>query len=150
MKVKELMTRDLTAAEPTMTVRELIELFYRSGLSSVPVVNEEGRIVGIISERDIIEGALPGYFEVLYGITDMNHLSQKLREIENDRIEFYMTPEVVTVEEDEDDLVAADLMIRKNVKSLPVVNKDGIFVGVLRRIDLLKDRSCRSCPALYS
>jgi len=65
MKVKELMTRDLTAAEPTMTVRELIELFYRSGLSSVPVVNEEGRIVGIISERDIIEGALPGYFEVL-------------------------------------------------------------------------------------
>jgi CBS domain-containing protein len=139
MKVKELMTRDLTAAEPTMTVRELIELFYRSGLSSVPVVNEEGRIVGIISERDIIEGALPGYFEVLYGITDMNHLSQKLREIENDRIEFYMTPEVVTVEEDEDDLVAADLMIRKNVKSLPVVNKDGIFVGVLRRIDLLKD-----------
>jgi CBS domain-containing protein len=139
MKVKELMTRDLTAAELTMTVRELIELFYRSGLSSVPVVNEEGRIVGIISERDIIEGALPGYFEVLYGITDMNHLSQKLREIENDRIEFYMTPEVVTVEEDEDDLVAADLMIRKNVKSLPVVNKDGIFVGVLRRIDLLKD-----------
>jgi CBS domain-containing protein len=139
MKVKELMTRDLTAAEPTMTVRELIELFYRSGLSSVPVVNEEGRIVGIISERDIIEGALPGYFEVLYGITDMNHLSQKLREIENDRIEFYMTPEVVTVEEDEEDLVAADLMIRKNVKSLPVVNKDGIFVGVLRRIDLLKD-----------
>jgi CBS domain-containing protein len=139
MKVKELMTRDLTAAEPTMTVRELIELFYRSGLSSVPVVNEEGRIVGIISERDIIEGALPGYFEVLHGITDMNHLSQKLREIENDRIEFYMTPEVVTVEEDEDDLVAADLMIRKNVKSLPVVNKDGIFVGVLRRIDLLKD-----------
>ncbi|MCS7197345.1 MAG: CBS domain-containing protein [Candidatus Bipolaricaulota bacterium] len=139
MKVKEIMTKDLTAAEPTMTVRELIELFYRSGLSSVPVVNEEGRIVGIISERDIIEGALPGYFEVLYGITDMNHLSQKLREIENDRIEFYMTPEVITIEEDEDDLTAADLMIRKNVKSLPVVNKDGILVGMLRRIDLLKD-----------
>ncbi len=139
MKIKEIMTKDLTAAEPSMTVRELIELFYRSGLSSVPVVNEEGRIIGIISERDIIEGALPGYFEVLYGITDMNHLSQKLREIEHDRIEFYMTPEVVTVEEDEDDLTAADLMVRKNVKSLPVVNKDGILVGVLRRIDLLKD-----------
>lgn len=139
MKVKEIMTKDLTAAEPTMTVRELIELFHQSGLSSVPVVNEEGRIVGVISERDIIEGALPGYFEVLYGITDMNHLSQKLREIEHDRIEFYMTPEVIKIEEDEDDLTAADLMIRKNIKSLPVVNKDGILVGMLRRIDLLKD-----------
>ncbi len=139
MKVKEIMTKDLTAAEPMMTVRELIELFYQSGLSSVPVVNDEGRILGIISERDIIEGALPGYFEVLYGITDMNHLSQKLREIENDRIEFYMTPEVIKIEEDEDDLTAADVMIRKNVKSLPVVNKDGILVGMLRRIDLLKD-----------
>ncbi|MCX8103281.1 MAG: CBS domain-containing protein [Candidatus Bipolaricaulota bacterium] len=139
MKVKEIMTKDLTAAELTMTVRELIELFHQSGLSSVPVVNDEGRIVGIISERDIIEGALPGYFEVLYGITDMNHLSQKLREIENDHIEFYMTPEVIKIEEDEDDLTAADLMIRKNVKVLPVVNKDGILVGMLRRIDLLKD-----------
>lgn len=139
MKVKEIMTKDLTAAEPTMTVRELIELFYQSGLSSVPVINEDGRIVGIISERDIIEGALPGYFEVLHGITDMSHLSQKLREIEHDRIEFYMTPDVIKIEEDEDDLTAADLMIRKNVKSLPVVNKDGIFVGMLRRIDLLKD-----------
>lgn len=139
MKVKEVMTRDLTAAEPSMTVRELIELFHQSGLSSVPVVNEEGRILGIISERDIIEGALPGYFEVLHGITNMDHLSQKLREIENDRIEFYMTPEVVKIEEDEDDLTAADLMIRKNIKSLPVINKDGILVGMLRRIDLLKD-----------
>lgn len=139
MKVKEVMTRDLTAAEPTMTVRDLIELFDRSGLSSVPVVNEEGRILGIVSERDIIEGALPGYFELLYGITDMNHLSQKLREIEHDRIEFYMTPEVIKVEEDEDDLTAADVMIRKNIKSLPVINRDGILVGMLRRIDLLKD-----------
>lgn len=139
MKIKELMTKDLTAAEPTMTVRELIELFHRSDFSSVPVVNEEGRILGIISERDIIEGALPGYFEVLYGITDMNHLSQKLREIEHDHIEFYMKKDVVKIEEDEDDLTAADLMIRKNIKSLPVVNKDGILVGMLRRIDLLKD-----------
>jgi CBS domain-containing protein len=139
MKIKEIMTKDLTAAEPTMTVRELIELFHQSGLSSVPVVNDEGRVLGIISERDIIEGALPSYFEVLYGITDMNHLSRKLREIENDRIEFYMTPDVIKIEEDEDDLTAADLMVRKNVKSLPVVNKDGILVGMLRRIDLLKD-----------
>jgi CBS domain-containing protein len=139
MKVKEIMTRDLTAAELHMTVRELIELFDKSGLTSVPVVNEEGRVLGIVSERDIIEGALPGYFEVLYGITDMDHLSQKLREIENDHIEFYMTPEVIKIEEDEDDLTAADVMIRKNIKSLPVINKDGILVGMLRRIDLLKD-----------
>ncbi len=139
MKIKEIMTLDLTAAEPSMTIRELIELFDKSGLTSVPVVNEEGRVLGIVSERDIIEGALPGYFEVLYGITDMNHLSQKLREIEDDHIEFYMTPEVVKIEEDEDDLTAADLMIRKNIKSLPVINKDGILVGMLRRIDLLKD-----------
>lgn len=139
MKVKEIMTRDLTAVEPSMTVKELIMLFDKSGLSSVPVVDEEGRILGVVSERDIIEGALPGYFELLHEITDMNHLSQKLREIEHDRIEFYMTPEVIKIEEDEDDLTAADLMIRKNIKSLPIINKDGILVGMLRRIDFLKD-----------
>lgn len=142
MKVKEIMTRDLTAVEPSMTVKELILLFERSGLTSVPVVDEEGRILGIVSERDIIEGAMPGYFELLYGTTffaDMDRFSQKLREIENDRIEFYMTSDVIKIEEDEDDLTAADLLIRKNLKALPVVNKDGILVGMLRRIDLLKD-----------
>ncbi|MCI2430394.1 CBS domain-containing protein [Candidatus Acetothermia bacterium] len=142
MKVKEIMTRDLTAVEPGITVKELILLFERSGLTSVPVVDEEGRILGIVSERDIIEGAMPGYFELLYGtafFADMNRFSQKLREIENDRIEFYMTSDAIKIEEDEDDLTAADLLIRKNLKALPVVNRDGILVGMLRRIDLLKD-----------
>lgn len=142
MKVKESMTRDLTAVEPSMTVKELIFLFDQSGISSVPVVDEEGRILGIVSERDIIEGAMPGYFELLYGtafFTDMNRLSQKLREIEHDRIEFYMTADVCKIEEDEDDLAAAEVMIRQNLKALPVVNKDGILVGMLRRIDLLKE-----------
>jgi len=142
MKVKEIMTKDLSAVEEHTPVKELIYILDRSGFSSLPVVDEEERIVGFISERDIIEAALPGYFEMLHGtsfLPDVNQFSQKLKEIENEPIGKFMTKEVIKVEEDEDDLYVADLMIRKDLKIVPVINREGILVGMVRRIDLLKD-----------
>ena len=142
MKVREIMTRDLTAVDPDTTVRELIYILDKSGLSSVPVVDEDGRVLGIVSERDIIEGAVPGYFELLHGssfLPAVDQFSEKLKEIENDPVSLYMTRNATKIDEEDDDLAVADLMLHKNLKLLPVVNKDGLLVGMLRRIDLLKD-----------
>jgi CBS domain-containing protein len=142
MKVREIMTRDLTSVDPDTTVRELISILDKSGLSSIPVVDEDGRVLGIVSERDIIEGAVPGYFELLHGasfLPAVDQFSQKLREIQNDPVSLYMTRNTIKIDEDDDDLAVADLMIHKSLKMLPVVSKDGLLVGMLRRIDLLKD-----------
>ncbi|MBI1744385.1 CBS domain-containing protein [Candidatus Acetothermia bacterium] len=142
MKVREIMTRDLTSVDPDTTVRELIYILDKSGLSSVPAVDEDGRVLGIVSERDIIEGAVPGYFELLHGssfLPAVDQFSEKLKEIENDPVSLYMTRNATKIDEDDDDLAVADLMLHKNLKMLPVVNKDGLLVGMLRRIDLLKD-----------
>lgn len=142
MKVREIMTRDLTSVDPDTTVRELIYILDKSGLSSVPAVDEDGRVLGIVSERDIIEGAVPGYFELLHGssfLPAVDQFSEKLKEIENDPVSLYMTRNATKIDEDDDDLAVADLMLHKNLKLLPVVNKDGLLVGMLRRIDLLKD-----------
>lgn len=142
MKVREIMTRDLTSVEPDTTVRELIHILDKSGLTSVPVVDEDGRVLGIVSERDIIEGAMPGYFELLHGasfLPTVDQFSQKLREIEHEPVSLYMTHQAIKIDEDEEDLTVADVMIRKNLKMLPVVNRNGLLVGLLRRIDLLKD-----------
>lgn len=139
MKVRQIMTKDLTAVEPNTSVKELIYILNNSGLSSLPVVDEDERIIGFISERDLIEAALPGYFEMLHEtFLPGEKLSQKLKEIENQPVSKFMVKEVVKVEEDEDDLYVADLMIRKDLKMVPVINKDGILVGMVRRVDLLK------------
>lgn len=141
MKVRDIMTRDLTAVEKDIPVQELIFILDNAEMPNVPVVDEENRLVGFISEKDLIRAALPGYFEMLHSasfIPDMNQLSGKLSQIATEPIEKYMRPTVLSVTEDDDDLRAADLILRKGVKNLPVVDGEGRLVGRVRRIDLLR------------
>jgi CBS domain-containing protein len=141
MRVREIMTKDLTAVESDIPVRELIFILENAEMPNMPVVNDDSRLIGFISEKDLIRAALPGYFEMLHSasfIPDMNQLSRKLLKIADDPIEKYMRKDVIYVSEDDDDLRAADLVIRKGVKNLPVVDRDGRLVGRVRRIDLLR------------
>ena len=141
MKVSEIMTRDLTAVEKDVPVRELIFILENAEMPNMPVVDDDGILIGFISEKDLIRAALPGYFEMLHSasfIPDMNQLSSKLVQIADEPIERYMRRDVHYVTEDDDDLRAADLVIRQGVKNLPVVDAEGHLVGRVRRIDLLR------------
>jgi len=141
VKVREIMTKDLTAVEKDVRVRELIFILNNAEMPNVPVVDEVGRLTGFISEKDLIRAALPGYFEMLHSasfIPDMNQLARKLTQIADEPIERYVRTEVLSVTEDDDDLQAADLIIRKGVKNVPVVDGDGRLIGRVRRIDLLR------------
>jgi len=141
VKVREIMTKDLTAVEMDIPVRELIFILDNAEMPNVPVVDDEGRLIGFISEKDLIRAALPGYFEMLHSasfIPDMNQLASKLTQIADEPIERYVRTEVLSVTEEDDDLQAADLIIRKGVKNVPVVDGDGRLIGRVRRIDLLR------------
>ncbi|MBU1049570.1 CBS domain-containing protein [Candidatus Bipolaricaulota bacterium] len=141
MKVRDIMTKDLTAVEKDISVRELIFILNNAEMPNVPVVDEDGKLIGFISEKDLIRAALPGYFEMLHStsfIPDMNQLSRKLTSISNEPIERFIQKNVMSVTEDDDDLQAADLIIRKGVKNVPVVDANGRLVGRVRRIDLLR------------
>lgn len=140
MKVGEIMTRDLTSVEKDISVKELIFILDNAKMSDMPIVDEEGKLIAFISAKDVIKAALPGYFEMLHSasfIPDMNQFAKKLAQIADEPVEKHMHTDVICVEVDDDDLQAADLIIRKNLKSLPVVDVERRLVGVVRRIDLL-------------
>jgi len=144
VKVREIMTKDLTAVERDVPVRELIFILENAEMPNMPVVDEDGKLIGFISEKDLIRAALPGYFEMLHSasfIPDMNQLARKLAQIADNPIEKYMHRDVLYVTEEDDDLRAADLIIRKGVKNLPVVDAQGRLIGRVRRIDLLRHLS---------
>jgi len=141
MKVREIMTKDLTAVERDVPVRELIFILENAEMPNMPVVEDDGSLIGFISEKDLIRAALPGYFEMLHSasfIPDMNQLSTKLMQIADEPIEKYMRRDVHFVTDDDDDLRAADLVIRQGLKNVPVVDSEGRLVGRVRRIDLLR------------
>ena len=140
MKVRDIMTKDLTSCEKDVSVRELIFILDSAGIPNIPIVDEEEKVIGYISEKDLIKAALPGYFEMLHTtsfIPDLNQISKKLAQIADDPIEKYMQHNAIVVTEDDDDLQAADIIIRKGTKSLPVVDSEGRLVGKVKRIDLL-------------
>jgi len=141
MKVRDIMTKDLTSCEKDASIRELIFILDSSGVPNVAIVDEEDKVIGFISEKDIIRACLPGYFDMLHTasfIPDMNQISKKLEQISNDPVEKHMRRDLIKVSEDDDDLQAAEIIIRKNVKNLPVVDKEGRLVGQVTRIDLLR------------
>ena len=141
MKVREIMTKDLTAVEKDVPVRELIFILNNANMPNMPVVDEDGKLTGFISEKDLIRAALPGYFEMLHStsfIPDMNQLSKKLNQIADEPIERFVRTPAMSVTDEDDDLQAADLIIRKGVKNVPVVDANGRLVGRVRWIDLLR------------
>ncbi|MBC7220442.1 CBS domain-containing protein [Candidatus Bipolaricaulota bacterium] len=140
MRAHEFMRRDLTSVELDTTVAHVIYLLHQSGLASLPVVDEDGRVVGIISERDLIRALLPGYVDMLHStafLPSLDQLGRKLREIGGKRIAEFMVREVIAARPDDTDLHLADLMIRKGLKQIPVLDDENRLVGVVRRIDLL-------------
>lgn len=140
MKAREFMRRDLTSVELDTTVSHVIYLLHQSGLSSLPVVDADGRVAGVISERDLIRAVLPGYVAMLQSasfLPSLDQLSRKLREIGGKPVAEFMVSDVVAARPNDNDLHLADLMIRKGLKQIPVLDEENRLVGVVRRIDLL-------------
>ena len=141
MKVIELMLRDLTSVDPDDTIRTLVEILESAETSSIPVTDTANRVVGIISEHDVLSAAVPRYMEILQSASFMPNFGQLetgLNRIAEQSVSHYMDTNPISVRDDEEDIQAADLMLRHKLRLLPVVNREEELVGVVRRVDLFK------------
>ncbi|MDR2174984.1 MAG: CBS domain-containing protein [Synergistaceae bacterium] len=134
--VGDLMERNLTAVMEYSTISEAIDIFYCHGATGLPVVNADWRLVGFLSETDILSAATPSYLEVL---TQNAFTSEEevefVRQLENLgrlTVKDYMTRPPVSVEPYVSLMSVADLMLRKHFRRLPVV-EDGVLAGVIDR-----------------
>jgi CBS domain-containing protein len=137
MRVCELMVRELTSVDPADSIRTLAV----SETPSIPVTDSDDRLVGVVSERDVLATAVPRYMELLHGASFMPNLDQLaagLNRNADDPVKAHKSRKAISVRADADDLQAADLMLRHKVRLLPVVDADGRSVGVVRRPNLFK------------
>src|SRR5437764_11599725 len=116
--VADLMTKDVLTVEPSDTIGEAAEKMHEANVGAVVVVEDMARIVGIITERDL-----------------MRAVAQRARAAEA-RVRQWMTESVVTIAPETEIKDAAKMMFEKNFRHLPVVNKDGRLMGIasLRRL----------------
>jgi len=116
--VAEVMNKSVLTVDPTSSIGEAAEKMIEAGVGAVVVMEDMARIVGIVTERDL-----------------MRAVAQRARAAEA-RVRQWMTESVVTIEPDTAIKDAAKMMFEKNFRHLPVVNKDGRLMGIasLRRL----------------
>lgn len=140
MLVDTIMTRPVVAVRPSMTVREAAHLMVAGRFGGLPVVSDDGRLVGMVSEGDLLrrnpsmERKSPWWLE---WFSNPGKSAEDYTEIYERSVEEVMSRGVVTIDQGSnlDDL--ADLMVRRQVKRVPVVEQ-GKVVGLVARVDLLK------------
>ncbi len=140
MVVGEIMIKDVSAVFEDETVERFVRICSNHQRSGMPVVDDDMRLVGYISENDIVNAVMPSYFGMLQSasfIPDTNQLKRKLREIRNEPIQKFMNQAIVTVQENDTLLHAADLLIRHKFLSLPVISPEGSLLGIVNRMQIL-------------
>lgn len=136
MKVRDLMTTDVITVGPDFSLKEAARRMLDAGVSGLPVTDDAGELVGIITEADFVAGEADRRAKQRAGLLRFLLNRQEIP-TEERRVGDVMTPEVVTVGPDVDHAEAARVMERENVKRLPVVD-GGRLVGLLARADMLR------------
>jgi CBS domain-containing protein len=131
------MSRDVVSVSPQTPLPKVVELVEGKVYRAVPVV-EDGRPVGMITNLDLVErGGLLARIELLGSLTGAERASA-LQQLEGKTAGEVMTPNPATVVEGAAITAVADVMARKRLKRLPVVDSAGKLVGMVSRLDLLR------------
>jgi CBS domain-containing protein len=144
--VAEIMQRDPVTASPDDDVESVLRLLRTHELPGIPVVNEGGRCVGIVTEADLVISAedrdlhLPHYLEILGGVVflePVRHFEDRLRKAFASKVEDMMTRDPETIGPDATVQEAARKIAETGHNRLPVV-EHGRLVGVVTRLDVLE------------
>jgi CBS domain-containing protein len=152
MKIKDVMTKDVIALGPSDTLEDAIELFSRNRISGAPVVDAQRRVIGILTEMDILKRLEIGSIETtspprgtrrapashLDGAIRIKRLSDALRGIGELKVSKVMTSPAVTVGPEDRVEEKATLMVHRRIRRLPVVDHDGVLAGIVSRKDLIR------------
>jgi CBS-domain-containing membrane protein/PII-like signaling protein len=140
LRVVDVMSHDVASVRPETGVKDLVGLLIGRDYRAVPVVDEAERVIGIITNGDLVQrGGLAMRLELL-ATASREAIQHELAALaSNGRTAAdIMTGEVVTVAPDISVLDAARLMAQRRLKRLPVVDTTGHLLGIVSRVDLLR------------
>lgn len=130
MLVREVMTSPVVTVPREWTVKQAVRLLYERDITAAPVLDDEGRMVGIVSEMDLLRGEFEAdpraYLRPAAAAGSPPPMA----------VEDVMTPHVRTVRESDDVLELVDLMITTGIKSVPIM-RDFELAGMVSRRDLM-------------
>jgi predicted transcriptional regulator len=120
LQLKQVMTRDVFTIPASLSVEEAAWALMHRGISGAPVRDDEGRLVGVISNADLVDPERGCGTDEVRTVADV------------------MTPAVIAVGADDTTFDAVQIMVSHGIHRLAVVDKDGALVGIVTPIDFLR------------
>jgi CBS domain-containing protein len=142
----EIMDADVPTVSPDADARAAIELLAKTDMGAIPVIDEDRKVLGIVSESDLVlsdEQAdlhLPHYLNIMGGIVfvgSMKGFEDRLNKAFATKVSELMSPDPVVVRVDDDAETVARTIAEKHHNHLPVVDADGRLAGLVTRADAL-------------
>jgi acetoin utilization protein AcuB len=132
MLVKNFMTREVVTVLPETGVEEAYRLMERHNIRRLPVVEEDGTLIGIVTETDVRQVLVPWRSSI------KRRKEKKFYYLARDEIvEDIMTSEVITIKPNNSITEVARLLHEHKFGGIPVVDDDGKVIGIVTSIDLI-------------
>lgn len=140
----DVMTRDVKTVKKETTIRELAELFNRHRISSAPVVDDNGEMIGIVTETDLIEQdknlhipTVISLFDWVIYLESDKKFEKELKKMTGQTVGEIYSEEFVKVTPATPVSDVADILSSRKMNAIPVLDGNRI-VGIVARIDLIR------------
>jgi CBS domain-containing protein len=140
MKAQDVMTREVATVRPETSVREIAALMMKKNISGVPVVSDDGAIVGIVSEGDLLHRAEVGTerrHKWRFQFFDSDAVAREYAKAHGLSARDVMSRYVISVRDDADIRDVADILDSHRIRRVPVLHDDRL-VGIISRQDLVR------------
>jgi len=142
MKARDVMVSPVITAHENDTVREVAQLLIAKHISAVPVVDEAGKLVGIVSEADLLHRTEAGTERPvswwLSLISGERAIASEYIQSHAVKLKDLMTRDVQTARANTPLYEIADVLEEKHIKRVPVVNDDGALIGIVSRANIIQ------------
>lgn len=144
MLVREVMTTDVVTVSIGDSVETCAKLLQEHNISGLPVLDEAGRVAGVVTEGDLIRRAsrvkAPGYLEILGGLIYLGSPKKFVEELQRAmslEAGQLMSKNVIFIGPEDTVEKAATLMVEKRISRLPVVDEQQKLIGIVSRRDIM-------------
>jgi CBS domain-containing protein len=136
--VKDVMTDNVVSVSDNTPYKDIVQLLAQHEVSAVPVVDDTRRVLGVVSEADLLHKIEFTGLEPHVHLLERKQRRQARAKAAGDRAGDLMSSPAVTVSSDASLSAVAKIMDHERVKRLPVVDEQGRLIGIVSRRDLLR------------
>lgn len=144
LKAKDIMSSSVITVKLDTSIAEVAEIFHDKGIGGAPVVDDDGKLVGIITESDLIDQnkklhipTVVAIFDAVVYLESLRKFEEELRKMTGNKVKDLCSTDVVTVDVDTPINEIASIMADSHFHTIPVLENSQL-VGVVGKDDIVK------------